>query len=278
LARLAWRFLGAYLERTGDYEGLATLRFYAVYRALVRAKIALIRSAQADTPAAEQLADHAALSRYIEVAQALAKPRAPQLILTCGVTGSGKTTVAQFLSEQLGALRLRSDLERKRLHGVAATDHLAAFASVGDGIYEATANERTYARLSTLASMVLDADTTTIVDASFLLRSHRQAFADLARACGVRFTIVECVAPAATLQARVAQRLARGDDASDATLQVLAHQLTTRESLSAQEQALAIQLDTDAELATLEARCNALARRLNSDPEPRVQTALTTAC
>ena len=57
LAPFAWRFLGAYLERVGDYEGLATLRFYAVYRALVRAKIALIRSAQPDTSGKEKTAE-----------------------------------------------------------------------------------------------------------------------------------------------------------------------------------------------------------------------------
>ncbi len=278
LVPLAWRFLGAYLEHTGDYEGLATLRFYAVYRALVRAKIALIRRAQPDTPDAEKAADLAAQSRYIEAARSLANPSPPQLILTCGVTGSGKTTVAQVLLEQLGAVRVRSDLERKRLYGVAATDHFAAVASIGDGLYESTATERTYARLHVLASTILDAGTTAIIDASFLQRAHRQVFLDLARARGVQFSIVECVAPPATLLARIAQRSAQGDDASDATREVLAHQLGTRESLSTDEQAFAIQVDTDTELANLETRCICLSRKLRSDPASSPRVGLTTAC
>lgn len=264
LVPMAWRFLGGYLEHVGDYEGLATLRFYAVYRALVRAKIALIRGAQPDTPAAEKAADSSALSRYVKVAQSLAKPRPPQLLLTCGVTGSGKTTVAQVLLEQLGAVRVRSDLERKRLHGVAATSHIGALASVGGGIYGSAATELTYARLYSAASAILDAGITAIVDATFLKRSQRQMFRDLAQACGVRFSIVECVASPATLGARVVQRLAQGGDASDATPQVLAHQLAEREPLSAEEQAQAIRFDTDTERSRLEARCISLARKLRS--------------
>jgi len=198
--------------------------------------------------------------------------------LTCGVTGSGNTTVAQVLSEQLGAVRVRSDLERKRVYGVAATDHFAVVTSIGDGLYDATATERTYARLHALACTILDAGTTAIVDASFLQRAHRQVFLDLARARGVQFSIVECVAPPATLRARIAQRMAQGDDASDATLEVLAHQLGTRESLSSEEQAFAIQMDTDVEPAILETHCIGLSRKLKSDVARGARVGLTTAC
>ncbi len=265
LAPLAWRFLGAYLDRTGDYEGLATLRFYAVYRALVRAKIALIRRAQPDTPAAEAQADSLALSRYVEVAKSLADPGAPRLILTYGVTGTGKTTVAQVLLEQLGAVRVRSDLERKRLYGVPATDHLAAARADERRLYDSTATERTYARLGALASAILDAGIAAVVDATFLQRRHRQAFLELARARAVPTSIVECLAPPLSLRQRVAQRLAQGGDASDATPQVLEQQLASREPLSASEQAVAIQVDTDAEPGIVEARCRQLAGKLKGE-------------
>ena len=278
LATLAWRFLGAYLECVGDYEGLGTLRFYAVYRALVRAKIALIRHSQPDTPVAEKAADWAALDRYVKVAHALAKPVAPQLIATCGVTASGKTTVAQVLLEQLGAVRLRSDLERKRLYSIAATDHSSSLASVGGGLYDAAATQRTYDRLAVLASVVLDAGITAIVDASFLEQSHRQMFRELANARAVRFTIIECDAPPATLRSRLVQRLAQGSDASDATARVLAHQLATRQALTAAERALAVRLDTDTEPARLLTRCIWLARRLKGDSRRKEKTGMTAAC
>lgn len=278
LAPLAWRFVGAYLERVGDYEGLATLRFYAVYRALVRAKIAQIRREQPGTPADEKAADGASIARYIKVAHMLARPSTPQLILTCGVTGSGKTTVAQVLLEQLGAVRLRSDLERKRLHGVAATNHVAASSGVGEGLYGSAATERTYARLSSLASVVLDAGITAIVDATFLKRSQRQMFRDLAAMHAVRFSIVECVAPPAALRDRVTQRLARGEDASDATTQVLARQLGQREPLSAQEQVTAVRLDTNTERSQLETRSVWLARKLKSGMAHKEHVGQSVAC
>lgn len=50
----AWRFLNRYLEATGDYAGLAVLPFYRVYRALVRAKVRLMRSRQPGLGRAEK--------------------------------------------------------------------------------------------------------------------------------------------------------------------------------------------------------------------------------
>ncbi len=278
LAPFAWRFLGAYLERVGDYEGLATLRFYAVYRALVRAKIAVIRCAQAGISASEKAADWASIIRYIKVAHMLSQPPAPQLILICGVTGSGKTTVAQVLLEQLGAVRLRSDLERKRLHGVAATSHLAATGAVGEGLYDTAATERTYARLGSLASVALNAGITAIVDATFLKGSQRQSFRDLAARHKVGFSIVECVAPPATLRARVTERLARGDDASDATTRVLARQLEQREALSAQEQLVTVRVDTNTDPHKLQTRCVWLARKVKSGRTRREQVGQSVTC
>ncbi len=44
--KLGWSFLNHYLQKTGDYQGLQLLRFYAVYRAMVRAKVNCLRLAQ----------------------------------------------------------------------------------------------------------------------------------------------------------------------------------------------------------------------------------------
>jgi hypothetical protein len=262
LAPLAWRFLGGYCERSGDYEGLATLRFYAVYRALVRAKIALLRGRQEGTPPDEQAADTEALNRYVEVARGLSFPPKPQLVLMSGVTASGKSTVAALLAEQLGAVRLRSDLERKRLFRIAPADHAGAGSGPGGGIYTAGATQRTYARLALLAGTLLDAGITPIVDATFLRRDQRQAFRDLARDRGVPAVIVACAAGPGALQARVAERLARGGDPSDATQEVLDRQLALREPLSVDEQSCAMQVDTGTAPAELEARCRQVALAL----------------
>jgi hypothetical protein len=260
LAPLAWRFLSAYLERSGDYEGLATTRFYAVYRALVRAKIAMIRRGQPDADAGERAAGMAALRRYIAVALALCAPSEPRLVLTTGLSGSGKTTVAGMLCERMGAVRLRSDLERKRLYGVAPGDHAGAAAALEAGLYDPDATRRTYARLAELAAAALDDGVSVVVDAAFLLRGQREPLLALARARGLPCNIVECVASPATLRARVQARLEGGADPSDATLSVLEHQVATRDPLSSEEASLARRVDTDVEPGALQSWCARLAR------------------
>ncbi len=257
---LGWRFLNAYLEASGDYEGLAVLPYYGVYRALVRANVARIRAGQPAAGAAARARDLASCERHLELAQRLAAPRPEVLAITCGVSGSGKTLVAGLVCERLGAVRTRSDVERKRLFGLDAREHAAA--APGLGIYDPDASRRTYERLAGVAERVLDAGYPVVVDAAFLARADRAAFAALARARGARFWIIACEAPARTLSERVRRRAQAGDDASDATAAVLARQLETREVLTADERALASTIATGTDLAQLAAQCERLAARL----------------
>ncbi|HET9822929.1 MAG TPA: AAA family ATPase [Burkholderiaceae bacterium] len=232
LAPLAWRLASTWAEHSGDHAGLAALHFFAVYRALVRAKVALLRAAQHDAQA------QAAFERDLALAERLAAPRAGplHLVITSGVSGSGKSTLAQALVEALGAIRLRSDVERKRLYGVALTARPdAAQAAV---LYSREATERTYARLGELAAALLDAGLPVIVDAAFLRRAERDAIRTLGMTHGARVTLVECHAPEAMLAARVRERLAAERDASDATPAVLAQQLRWREPADDDEQPL----------------------------------------
>ena len=258
LPRLAWRLLTGYLEATGDYSGLATLRFYAVYRALVRANVAMIRYGQPGTSASEREVDQRACARYLAVAENLTQERRRQMVLTCGVTGSGKTTVSQLLLESLGAVRVRSDVERKRLVGIAVTDH----EHIDSGLYDATTTRRTYEQLIRAATVIVDAGFPAIVDATFLRRADRQMFRELAQRLGAQPTIVVCKAPAYTLHARVAARAAHGTDASDATLEVLAYQLGVFETPDDDENAIVKLIDTDTDPQTLRARCETVAEML----------------
>lgn len=257
LPRLAWRLLNGYLEATGDYAGLSTLRFYAVYRALVRAKVALIRGGQPGTPSAEREIDEHACARYLSVAENLTQEPRRRMVLTSGVTGSGKTTVSQHLLELLGAVRVRSDVERKRLAGVAATDH--GLIGIDSGLYDAATKRHTHEQLTRAATLIIDAGFPAIVDATFLRRADRAMFRELAERLGARPTIVFCEAADETLRARVAARIARGTDASDATLEVLAHQLGLFEAPAGDEKALVLLIDTDTDLQTLRARCEEIA-------------------
>jgi aminoglycoside phosphotransferase family enzyme/predicted kinase len=238
-APLAQRFLNAYLERSGDYAGLGLLRFYLVYRALVRAKVAAIRLVQAGLPEAERVAAEAEFSRYLVLAEGYTRRTSPQLLLTRGLSGSGKTTLSQPLLEQLPAIRIRSDVERKRLYGMRAEED--AHAAPTAGIYSSEATARTYGQLLSLAAGILQAGYSVIVDATFLKRAQREPFRQLAAEKGAGFVLLDLIAAPELLRQRLVQR--KGD-ASDADLAVLAHQLEAYAPLDEDERKACISLDT----------------------------------
>lgn len=235
LPRLAARCLNSYLSSLGDLGGLPLLRWYAVYRALVRAKVALLRAVQAQALGHSFEPDLQALDRDIAVAEQLSMSPAtkPLLVLTTGLSGSGKSTVAARLVETLGALCLRSDVERKRLHGLSPE----ARGGAAIGLYSAEATTRTYAQLDALARQGLHAAWPTVVDAACLKRSERDHFRALAHEAGADFVLLCCEAPVDVLRARIAHRAALGHDASDATAAVLEQQLQWQEPVLAEETA-----------------------------------------
>jgi predicted kinase len=259
LPRLAARYLDGYLQRTGDYAGLGVLRFYCVYRAMVRAKIACLRAHQADLGERERPVAFESVRRHLALALRLSRRAPGGLVLMHGLSGSGKTTVAAELLEILGAIRLRSDVERKRLHGLAP---LASSGSApGGGIYGHADTEGTYERLVTLARGVLAEGFPVIVDATFLRRAQREPFRALAAEAGVAFSIVVCEAPESTLRERLAIRARGPGDASEADAAVLALQIAQREPLDESEVAAALAVDTTREGSIREAG-DALLRRL----------------
>jgi aminoglycoside phosphotransferase family enzyme/predicted kinase len=216
-ADLAWLLLNVWLERTGDYAGLALLRYYAVYRALVRAKVAVLRAGQT---AGEEHARALADARVtLMLATALTRPQPVRLDITHGLSGSGKTTVTRTLMQAPGAIRLRSDVERKRLAGLAPLAHSRS--GVGWGLYAADATRRTYETLAALAAGLLDAGWPVIVDATFIARWQRDLLRQTARTRGVAFRILDFDVPVATLRARILRRSRDGGDASEADLAVL---------------------------------------------------------
>ena len=231
----AHRLLNAYLERTGDYAGLGVLRYYLAYRALVRAKVARIRAAQDDLAAEERARVAAEFSEYLDLAEQYAAGGRPRLIITHGASGSGKTTWTQRLLEQLGAVRIRSDVERKRLFGIEPLSR----GEPGE-LYSPAASEQTYSRLSDLADAVLRAGWTAVVDATFLRRERREAFRGIAERAGVPFTILDFPMEPELLRERVRRRAIHGQDASDADVAVLEAQLRARDPLSDEERASAI--------------------------------------
>jgi aminoglycoside phosphotransferase family enzyme/predicted kinase len=238
----ASRFLNAYLQASGDFAGLGTLRFYRVYRALVRAKIHALRAAQAGCTPAQRERLCAASRGYVELARRCAQDSRPAIILMHGLSGSGKSVLAQSLAEEIGAIRLRSDVERKRISGL--TPLARSDSSLASGLYSTERTRLTYHRLLDLARLTANAGYPVIIDATFLQHSQRDLFRRDAAARGVPFVIVDVTAPVATLRARIAARLAAGGDASEADPAVLTHQLAQDEALTNEESSAVLRIDS----------------------------------
>ncbi len=238
----ASRFLNDYLEIGGDYSGLRVLPFYLVYRAIVRAKISRIRAAQAGLSSGERKKALAGYAAYIGYAAKVIVPRAPALLITHGLSGSGKTYLAQSVLEAVGAIRLRSDVERKRLHELPQLAHSGS--DVGAGLYDEASTRSTYERLVQLAETVIKAGFTVIIDAAFLQGWQRDLARMAARRLAAPFLILDCQAPESVLQERIASRGHTGHDASEATLSVLKHQLSTQQPLNDEETACAESIDS----------------------------------
>ncbi len=236
---LAWRFLNAWLEHTGDYDGLRVLRYYCVYRALVRARVAGMRRAQAG--GAAWAASALERQRYLELAARSIQPQPAALWLAHGFSGAGKSTQSQGLIEQRGVVRVRADVERKRLFGLLAH---ASSAVVSGGIYTREASQRTHDRLAQVARTALGAGYTVLVDATFLNAALRARFIALADALQAPCRILSFEAPLDVLRARVQARQQAGGDASEAGLEVLESQWAAARPLSAQEEARTVHVDT----------------------------------
>lgn len=225
---LARRFRTAYLDAAGDYSVLRVLSYYEVYRALVRAKVAALR--ESEEPGAG-LAD---AKRHLSLAaQLMDTAKRPALIINYGLSGSGKTYASGELVACSEAIRIRSDVERRRRP------------QRPDERYSDAGIERTYARLLAEADEILDAGYPVIVDATFIKRARRDGFRRLAERRGVPFRIFHCSASLDAMRRRIRSRAARGGDASEADLEVLERQRAEIEPPVESEAPFVVPYDTE---------------------------------
>ncbi|HSC83483.1 MAG TPA: AAA family ATPase [Pseudomonas sp.] len=257
LKALAHRFVSAWLEHSGDYAALELLNLYKAYRALVRAKVALFSLAhQSDEQ--QRSATLNQYRNYANLAESYSAIPSPFLAITTGVSAVGKSHVALRLVEALGAIRLRSDVERKRLFGEQADN---AKGALYDGIYSAEATQATYQRLHQLAENALHAGFPVVLDAAYLKREQRSAAWQVAEQNGAPFLILDCQAPQEVIAGWLQQRRAEGSDPSDATLEVVQAQQAKREALNDEEQAHSKRVDTH-QAASLDSLIERIRQRL----------------
>jgi uncharacterized protein len=212
--------LNAYLEAygdTGNLIGLAALPLFLSMRAMIRAKVELLR---ADLKPESRAAAQVRTASYVLLARDYLERKRPQLVAIGGLSGSGKSSVAEALASQIGAfpgaVHVRSDVERKRLFGVASVERLPRSA------YTAEVSDIVYTICRKRALMALEGGHSVIVDAVHAKKGERDAVAEIAGRTSAAFTGLWLDAPADTMRGRIARRVG---DASDATPAVLDEQL-----------------------------------------------------
>lgn len=211
-ADAARKLVSAYREAGGDPGDDALIAFYAWYRALVRAKVRLLRAAETAGAAREAAAAHA--RELLDLAARMAwAARGPVLLLVTGPPGAGKSTLARALAAASGLPVLSSDAERKRALGLAADERAP------DEAYDDAARAAVYRRLGERAGALL-ATGGAIVDATFATAELQQAFLDaLPAGADATLRVVRCSVAPTVLRARVAARrpeTAHGSDAGPA--------------------------------------------------------------
>jgi len=225
---LGWVFLNAYLAKSGEYKGLALLHHYQVYRAMVRAKVAMLRSSQKQLSSAQLAQEHETVISRLRLAERYTHHRPGQaLILSHGLSGSGKSWLANALMQRIGAIQIRSDVERKRC--------------IKRKLYSPEATAKTYKRLLELAKSTLSNGYSVIVDATFLWSRQRMDFKTLARELGVPYLIAHTRAEPKVLEQRI---LSRYDDPSEATLNVLSAQYSQQEEPADNEADCVLRINT----------------------------------
>jgi aminoglycoside phosphotransferase family enzyme/predicted kinase len=205
---LAAGFLASYAEHAAETHPASLEHHYVAYRALVRSKISCLRRA-ADEACAYlgQCVRHLLAGRI-------------QLVVIGGLPGTGKSSLANALGEELRWPVLRTDEVRTELAGIELPEHRDE--TYGEGLYAPAAVDAVYVELFRRARTMLERGSSVILDGSFSRQRWRSAAAALAADTHTDFSRLCCVAPADVAAGRLARRAAAGDDPSDATATIAA--------------------------------------------------------
>ena len=233
---LAYSFIDGYLDESGDYAGVTLLPLYARYRSMVRAKVAALRHEQTSE---QHHMDK--LKLYVEWTHSHQHRPPGKLIINCGTSGSGKSYWAKQLAPELAAIRLRSDVLRKNLYGLAPDAHSGS--APQSGLYGSSQTKATYQKLAALTKELLERGENVIVDCANLRIWQRQLFYKAAKDAGSKSVLLYLTAPKSLLMRRIAQRRIAENDASEADQEILEWQLSNQEPPDSDEPAVHVRTE-----------------------------------
>ncbi|MBI5588052.1 MAG: AAA family ATPase [Deltaproteobacteria bacterium] len=204
-ADLARLFETIYFKASGDTDGAGVLDFYKCYRAYVRGKVEGFKSMEPEVGWEERSLALLNARRHFHLSGLYSSGGfRPSLVVVCGLSGTGKSTVACLIAGKTGFVRLSSDALRKELAGVEPSAH--RFEDYGKGIYSDEFTERTYGGLIERALSYLKEGRSVVLDATFSRRRFIDAAKEASAQSGAEFNIVECVADGETVKKRLLKR------------------------------------------------------------------------
>jgi aminoglycoside phosphotransferase family enzyme/predicted kinase len=217
------------------------LRFYKVYRAVVRGKVEGFTADTATDEPGKQEAEQRARDYYLLARHYIEDHGSPfNPVVIMGISGSGKSAIAQDLLER--AILLRSDRVRKELAGIPAGEHV--YVDYGTGLYTEEMTTRVYQTMARRAVTAAKKGQRAVVDATFLTASQRLYFYDTCSREGLNPFFVYCFAEEKTLRDRINQRIADGNDLSDGHIAIMEKQLETIEEPAELPSYRVLRLDT----------------------------------
>jgi aminoglycoside phosphotransferase family enzyme/predicted kinase len=233
-----------YLRITEDWPLFLLLDFYKSYRAYVRAKVASFRLDDPNIPLPEKGSALEEARRYYSLSHSYARRmNRPILVITGGLMGTGKSTIARSLARALGWEWLRVDVLRKELAQVSPLEH--RFEAFKQGLYSPDFSGQTYEILFHRARTLLGQGKTVLLDGSFKRQSDRKNALGLARDAHADFLLIECRCADEEIKRRLAQRSQEKSEPSDGRWEIFAHQKKDYDRVEGFEDDLHLPLDTE---------------------------------
>ncbi|MBI4282812.1 MAG: AAA family ATPase [Chloroflexi bacterium] len=211
---LADLFIETYVQASGDPGVLELMDFYKAYRAYVRGKVTCFRLEDTALSEEEHRDITSLAQAYFRLAHSyIGIPASPTLVLVAGLSGTGKSTIAQELARRWGLVYISSDITRKELAGIAPIER--RFESYGQGIYSPAFSRRTYDAMLKRARGELQRGHSVVLDATFRRAKERALAVALAQGMGVEVWAIECLLAEDEVRRRLDERQKQEGSVSD---------------------------------------------------------------
>ena len=240
---LADRLIERYVQASGDGELVQLLDIYKCYRAYVRGKIASFTSSDPAVPDPQRRVQRNLARHYFGLAYRYAGGGGhPSLLVLYGLMGTGKSSIARFLRNEMGWYLISTDSVRKQISGVGKDTRV--YVPYNEGLYSPEMNRRTYAEVCRRAENLLKAGFSVAVDGAFKKQDERVPVIDLAQRTEANLLFLETTCDPEDQRRRLERRQVH-DTRSDGRVELMEQQRLDFEPANPGVEAQFAQISTD---------------------------------